>query len=110
MAAILSGISLLCFGASYAVAWSLELLKFLRRSGVRRLLMLLFVCAGFLAHTLYLGHRAVEFSATPCMGHCCGGQVEYGDLAWAFFQQHQRCGGIVMGEPGGSCASFGELP
>ena len=58
---------------------------------------------------LAAGH-AVEFSATPCSGHCCGGQVEYGDLAWAFFEQHQRCGGTVMGEPGGSCASFGELP
>ncbi len=65
MASFLSGISLLCFGASYAVAWGLELVKFLRRSGVRRLLMLLFVCLGLLAHTLYLGHRAVEFSATP---------------------------------------------
>ncbi len=65
MASFLSGISLLCFGASYAVAWGLELVKLLRRSGVRRLLMLLFVCAGFLAHTLYLGHRAVEYSVTP---------------------------------------------
>ncbi len=65
MGSILSGISLLCFGASYAVAWSLELLRLLVRSGVRRLLMLGFVLAGFLAHTLYLGYRAVELSATP---------------------------------------------
>ena len=57
---------------------------------------------------LGLGH-IVEFSATPCSGHCCGGPYEYGDLAWAFFQQHQRCGGTILGEPGGSCASFGEL-
>jgi ABC-type uncharacterized transport system permease subunit len=65
MAALLSGISLLCFGASYAVAWALELLRLVLRSGVRRLLMLLFVLAGFAAHTLYLGHRAVEYSITP---------------------------------------------
>lgn len=65
MAAFLSGISLLCFGASYAVAWGLELLRLLLRSGIRRLLMLVFVVAGFAAHTLYLGYRAVEFSATP---------------------------------------------
>lgn len=65
MATFLSGISLLCFGASYGVAWGLELLKLFLRSGVRRLLMLLFVWAGFVAHTLYLGYRAFEFSATP---------------------------------------------
>jgi ABC-type transport system involved in cytochrome c biogenesis permease subunit len=65
MATFLSGISLLCFGASYGVAWGLELLKLFLRSGVRRLLMLLFVWAGFVAHTLYLGYRAVELSATP---------------------------------------------
>jgi predicted esterase len=54
------------------------------------------------------GHE-VDFSATACSGHCCGGPLEYGDLAWAFFEQHQRCGGTVLGEPGGSCASFGQL-
>lgn len=70
----------------------------------------LFPYAETLRDELLAAGHVVEFSTTPCSGHCCGGQVEYGDLAWAFFQQHQRCGGIVMGEPGGSCASFGELP
>ncbi len=65
MGNILAGISLLCFGASYAVAWGLELFKLFVRSGWRRLLMLVFVWAGFAAHTLYLGYRAVEYSATP---------------------------------------------
>ncbi len=65
MGTIISGISLLCFGASYGVAWGLEWLRLAFRSGVRRLLMLGFVLAGWLAHTLYLGYRAVEFSATP---------------------------------------------
>jgi ABC-type uncharacterized transport system permease subunit len=65
MGSIISGISLTCFGASYGVAWGLELAKFYLQSGVRRLLMLVFVLAGLLAHTLYLGYRAVEYSATP---------------------------------------------
>jgi ABC-type uncharacterized transport system permease subunit len=65
MASIISGISLTCFGASYGVAWGLELAKFYLQSGVRRLLALGFVLAGLLAHTLYLGYRAVEYSATP---------------------------------------------
>lgn len=58
---------------------------------------------------LALGHE-VEFSATACSGHCCGGPYEYAELAWAFFQLHERCGGLVLGDPGGSCGSFGELP
>jgi ABC-type uncharacterized transport system permease subunit len=65
MGSIISGISLTCFGASYGVAWVLELGKLFFRSGVRRLLMIAFVLAGLLAHTLYLGYRAVEYSATP---------------------------------------------
>lgn len=65
MGSIISGISLTCFGASYGVAWGLELAKFFLQSGVRRLLMLAFVLAGLLAHTLYLGYRWVEYSATP---------------------------------------------
>jgi ABC-type transport system involved in cytochrome c biogenesis permease subunit len=47
------------------VAWMLELLKLFLSSGLRRMLMLGFVLAGLTAHTLYLGYRAVEFSATP---------------------------------------------
>jgi predicted esterase len=58
---------------------------------------------------LALGHE-VEFSATACNGHCCGGPQEYAAIAWAFFEQHTRCGGLVVGEPGGSCGSFGTLP
>ncbi|MEX0677799.1 MAG: hypothetical protein WD063_12030 [Pirellulales bacterium] len=65
MGSFISGISLTCFGASYGVAWALELGKLFFRSGVRQLLTLVFVLAGLLAHTLYLGYRAVEYSATP---------------------------------------------
>jgi len=65
MGSFIAGISLICFAASYGVAWLLELAKLFFRSGVRRVLTLLFVLAGLLAHTLYLSHRVVEYSATP---------------------------------------------
>jgi ABC-type uncharacterized transport system permease subunit len=61
----ISGISLLCFGASYGVAWLLEILKLFFASAVRQWLMLAFVIAGLAAHTLYLGYRAVELSRSP---------------------------------------------
>lgn len=64
MASVLSGISLTCFGASYAVAWALELSHLVLRRG-RQWLLWGFVLAGFLAHTLYLGYRVVELSASP---------------------------------------------
>ncbi len=61
----LSGISLVCFAASYAVAWLLEISQLFRPSRARQVLMIGFVSAGLLAHTLYLGYRAFEFSASP---------------------------------------------
>ena len=61
----IAGISLVCFAASYAVAWLLELAKLLFSSAVRQWLMLGFVVAGLVAHTLYLVYRAVEFEASP---------------------------------------------
>jgi ABC-type transport system involved in cytochrome c biogenesis permease subunit len=65
MGTLISGISLTCFAASYGVAWALDVLKLFSRSGLRQILTLGFVLAGFLAHTLYLGYRAVEFAASP---------------------------------------------
>lgn len=61
----ISGISLICFAASYAVAWALEVSQVFRPSLTRRWLMVGFVAAGLLAHTLYLGYRAFELSASP---------------------------------------------
>ncbi len=61
----ISGISLLCFAASYAVAWMLEVSQLIRPSRTRTVLMIGFVAAGLLAHTLYLGYRAFELSASP---------------------------------------------
>jgi ABC-type uncharacterized transport system permease subunit len=56
----LSGVSIICFAGSYAVALALELTRLLFRSGVRGAIMLGFGVAGVLAHTLYLFYRIVE--------------------------------------------------
>ena len=61
----ISGISLICFAASYGVAWVLELSQLIRRSRPREVLMIAFVVAGMVAQTLYLGYRALERSASP---------------------------------------------
>jgi ABC-type transport system involved in cytochrome c biogenesis permease subunit len=65
MGSVISDISLTCFAASYAVAWALELMQFVVRRGPRQILALGFVLAGLLAHTLFLGYRVVEYSASP---------------------------------------------
>jgi len=65
MNAFLSGISLVCFSASYAVALLLEASRPLFRSGVRGMAMLGFAMAGLFAHTLFLAWRAVSEPAVP---------------------------------------------
>lgn len=65
MHAFLSGISLVCFVASYAVALALEASRPLFRSAVRGVLLVGFAAAGLLAHTLFLGWRAVTEPAVP---------------------------------------------
>lgn len=65
MGSIISGISLICFAASYGVAWLLEVATLYFRRGARQVLVLGFVLAGLLAQTLYLGYRVVEYSASP---------------------------------------------
>lgn len=55
---MLSGISLVCFTASYAVALALEVSRLFFRMPVRLVLLLGFTIAGLLAHTLYLAQRA----------------------------------------------------
>ncbi|HEX3726153.1 MAG TPA: hypothetical protein VHV08_07915, partial [Pirellulales bacterium] len=62
---LVSGISLVCFAASYAVAWLLEAMALVFQMRARPRLALIFVLAGFAAHTLYLGARAVQRSASP---------------------------------------------
>jgi hypothetical protein len=65
MTAFLSGISVVCFAASYAVALGCEASRLLFRSGVRGMVMVGFAAAGLIAHTLYLGWRAASESAVP---------------------------------------------
>ena len=57
---MLSGVSTICFAASYAVALALEISRLLFRSGVRRVVMLGFAAAGLVAHTAFLYYRAVD--------------------------------------------------
>lgn len=57
----MSGVSIICFAASYAVALALELTRPVFRSGIRGAVMLAFAGAGLLAHTIYLGYRIAEF-------------------------------------------------
>jgi hypothetical protein len=65
MTAFISGISVVCFAASYAVALGCEASRLVFRSGVRGIVMIGFAAAGLVAHTLFLGWRAVTESAVP---------------------------------------------
>jgi hypothetical protein len=65
MAAFLSGISIVCFAASYAVALACEASRLAFRSGVRGAAMVAFAAAGLFAHTLFLFWRAVDGCAAP---------------------------------------------
>lgn len=57
---MLTGITLLCFTASYGVALLLEASRLLFRAPVRYVVTLLFAVAGLFAHTVYLGMRTQE--------------------------------------------------
>ncbi len=65
MTEFVSGISVICFVASYAVALACEAARPLVRSGVRGVAMLGFAAAGFFAHTLFLTWRAATEPAVP---------------------------------------------
>ncbi len=62
---MLSGVSIICFAASYAVSLALEVSRLLFRSGVRGALMLFFAVAGLVAHTAFLYHKAITTKGTP---------------------------------------------
>ncbi len=62
---MLSGIGVICFAASYAVALGLEITRLLFRSGIRGMVMVGFAAAGLFAHTLFLTHLAVTESGLP---------------------------------------------
>src|SRR5688500_8285016 len=54
----LSGISVVCFAASYGVALALEVSRLFFRLPVRLVVMLGFAAAGLFAHSVYLWLRA----------------------------------------------------
>lgn len=61
----LSGISVVCFAASYLVALACEASRLVFRSGVRGAAMIAFGAAGLFAHTLFLVWRAANEPAVP---------------------------------------------
>jgi hypothetical protein len=65
MIEFVSGISVVCFAASYAVALACEASRLLFRSGVRGAAMIAFALAGLVAHTLFLAWRASNEPAVP---------------------------------------------
>jgi ABC-type uncharacterized transport system permease subunit len=62
---MLSGVGIICFTSSYAVAWALEISRLLFRSGVRGAVMLGFAGAGLVAHTAFLYYQAVKANGAP---------------------------------------------
>jgi ABC-type transport system involved in cytochrome c biogenesis permease subunit len=87
-------ITLVCFGASYAVALCLEVLHLFRPRPVFRLLGTVFGAAGLLAHTLYLGFwhpplasqfGSLLFLAWVLAVFCLAGTIHHRRQAWAVF-------------------------
>jgi ABC-type uncharacterized transport system permease subunit len=62
---MLSGVSTICFAASYAVALALEISRLLFRSSVRGVFMLGFATAGLVAHSAFLYYRATGAAGAP---------------------------------------------
>ena len=62
---MLSGIGIVCFASSYAIALVLELTRLLFRSAIRGVLMLGWAGAGLFAHTMYLYHQAASGQGLP---------------------------------------------
>src|SRR5688572_5229302 len=65
MSQFVAGISVTCFAASYLVGFVLEVCRLFFRSGIRRAIMLGFIGAGFVAHTLFLMQRAMDAASSP---------------------------------------------
>ena len=57
---MVGGISIVCFAASYAVALCLEISRLFFRVSLRTAVMVGFVAAGILAHSIYLGREAQD--------------------------------------------------
>ncbi len=62
---MLSGVSIICFAASYSITLGLEFSRLFFRSGIRGAIMLGFAGAGLFAHTAYLYYRAASATGSP---------------------------------------------
>ena len=63
---MLDGISIVCFAASYAVAFCLEVSRLFFRVSLRTAIMVGFMIAGLIAHSVYLGREAQSgFGGAP---------------------------------------------
>jgi ABC-type uncharacterized transport system permease subunit len=62
---MLSGISIICFAASYAIALLLEVIGLRRRPAWLRLAVIASTLAGLAAHTLHLAYVAADASVKP---------------------------------------------
>jgi ABC-type uncharacterized transport system permease subunit len=62
---MLSGVSTICFAASYAIALILEISRLWFRSSVRGAILLGFAGAGLFAHTAFLYYRAMHAIGAP---------------------------------------------
>ena len=60
-------VTMLCFLASYLVAFILELSRLVGRSAISRFVMIGFGVAGFLAHTMYLLNRSQQTHLPPLL-------------------------------------------
>jgi ABC-type uncharacterized transport system permease subunit len=62
---MLSGVSTICFAASYAIALLLEISRLWFRSRVRGVILFGFAGAGLVAHTAFLYYRAIQADGSP---------------------------------------------
>jgi len=60
-------VGVICFLASYLVAFALEWLRLISRAGIRRAAMLGFAAGGLLAHTLYLLNQSSAAQLPPLL-------------------------------------------
>ena len=62
---MLSGVGVICFVASYLVAFALELTRLFFRSGIRGAALLGFAGAGLIAHSAYLYYQLADVPGSP---------------------------------------------
>jgi ABC-type uncharacterized transport system permease subunit len=62
---MLSGVQIVCFASSYAIALALELSRLFFRSAIRGMLLLIFAGVGLVLHTAFLYYRAMHTAGIP---------------------------------------------